>query len=70
MADDQWRAQVRRAAQVIFAAIALWLLGSWIGGQMGLPVKYAFLLDLSCLAALVWALVVLLRAWSARNEEN
>lgn len=70
MADDKWRKQIRTASQVIFGAMVLWLIGSWVGGAMGLAPRFAFLLDLACLAALVWALVVLLRAWIARNQEN
>ena len=70
MADDKWRKQIRLASQVIFGAMVLWLIGPWVGGAMGLAPRFAFLLDLACLAALVWALVVLLRAWMARNQEN
>ena len=42
--------------------------GSWIGGAMGAPVRFAFLLDLACLAAFVWAMVVLLKVRRARAE--
>ena len=70
MAQDKWRKQIRLASQVIFGAMLVWLVGSWAGGAIGLAPRFAFLLDLACLAALVWALVVLLRAWIARNQEN
>lgn len=70
MSEDKSRAQIKMASQVIFGAMVLWMLGSWAGGALGIAPRFAFLLDLACLAALVWALVVLLRAWIARNQEN
>lgn len=58
----------RLASIVIAVAVCGWWVGSWIGGRLGLPVRYAFLLDLACLAALVFALVLLLRVWRARRN--
>ena len=54
------RGQVRTAAFVVAAAMLLWVAGSWTGGQLGWPARYAFLLDFSALAAFFWALAVLL----------
>lgn len=64
------RKQVRLAAIVIAIAFPLWMAGSAIGGWLGLPVRYAFLLDLACMAALVWALVVLFRVWRQRQDNG
>ncbi len=60
--------QVRLAAVVIIVAFPLWLLVSWIGGQLGLPSRYAFLADFAALAAFAFALVILWRVWRERNE--
>ncbi len=69
MSEDRNRAQIRRAAQVIFGAMVLWMLGSWAGGALGIAPRFAFLLDMACLAALFWAFVVLIRAWMRMREE-
>jgi type VI protein secretion system component VasK len=58
---------VRTAAIVIAAAMVVWMAGGWIGGRMGWPIAYAIMLDLACLAALGWALVMVLRLWRDRN---
>ena len=66
--DDSLKTQTRQAAIVIFVAAVVWMAGSWIGGALGAPVRFAFLLDLACLAAFVWAMVVLLKVRRARAE--
>ena len=63
--------QVRIAAIVIIATMVLWMAGSWLGGRLGLPARFAFLVDFSALAAFFWALVVLARtAWQTRRHEG
>jgi hypothetical protein len=62
--------QARIASIVIFVAIGLWMLGSYLGGLYGLPVKYAFLMDFAALAAMVWSMVVLFKVWRARQEDK
>ena len=62
------RAQTRQASVVMLIAVVLWMAGSWVGGVLGLPVRWAFLLDLACLAALAWSVIVLLKVWRARQE--
>jgi hypothetical protein len=59
--------QVRVAAIVMAATMVLWIAGQFIGGQLGLPVRYVFLLDLAAIAALVWALAVTYFVWKARR---
>lgn len=59
--------QARLAAIVIFATMVLWMASQWIGGQIGLAARYAFLFDLAALAAFAWALIVLFRVWRARQ---
>ena len=63
-------AQVRLATIVSVAAFLLWMAGSALGGALGLPVRFAFRLDLMCIAALVWALAVLYRVWRRRQDNG
>ena len=62
--------QVRIAAIVIAATMVLWMLGSWLGGRLGLSARYAFLVDFSAMAAFFWALVVLVRASRRAREQE
>ncbi|MGG7644041.1 DUF5337 family protein [Rhodovulum sp. YNF3179] len=64
------RAETRLAAIVIIATMALWMGASYLGGRLGLPVRFAFLIDLAALAAFFWALVVLFRVWRKRQEHG
>ncbi|SDW23870.1 DUF5337 domain-containing protein [Litoreibacter albidus] len=65
--DPKMVKQARQAAIVIFATMLIWVGAQVIGGQLGLAPKYAFLLDMLAGAAFIWALVVLLRVWRARQ---
>lgn len=65
--DPRMVKQARQAAIVIFATMLIWVGAQVIGGQLGLPAKYAFLFDMMAGAAFVWALVVLLRVWRAKQ---
>ena len=57
------RKQIRLAAGVIIVAFAAWMAAQLLGGRLDLPVRYAFLVDMLCLAALFWALWVLFNVW-------
>lgn len=61
--SDRDRAQIRQASVLIVVAIAAWLGASFLGGRIGLPPRYALLVDMLCLAALGWALWVLVSVW-------
>lgn len=61
---------MQQASIVIICAMVLWMAGSALGGYLGLAPRFAFLLDLACLAAFAWALVVLLRVWRARQSNG
>ncbi|MGH1454339.1 MAG: DUF5337 domain-containing protein [Paracoccaceae bacterium] len=60
----------RAVALVIAGAMLLWLLAQWAGPKLGLPGRYALLIDFAALAAFVWALVVSLQIWRARQDSN
>lgn len=66
--DQRLVAQARQAAIVIFVTMAVWIGAQWLGGQMGWPVRYAFLFDLAAGAAFLWALIVLFRVWRRRQQ--
>lgn len=66
-APDLASAQIRIASIVIIVTMVVWMGASFIGGQIGLPTRYAFLIDLAALAAFFWALVNLYQAWRKRQ---
>lgn len=70
---DQDRALARQArlvAVVIAVTMLVWVAAQALGGRMGLPARYAFLVDFAALAAFVWALVVTFRLWRARRNNR
>lgn len=62
--------QARLAGGVIIVAMLGWMAASAIGGALGLPARYAFLIDFAALGAFVWALVVLFQVWRARQPRE
>lgn len=64
---DPQSKQARIASMVILVTFVAWMGASWIGGKIGLPVRYAFLFDFAALAAFFWALVVLVGVWRKRR---
>ena len=64
------RGQIRLAAIVMATTMILWMGASFLGGQLGLPPRFAFLFDLAAIAALVWALFVTYWVWKARRAER
>ncbi|MEO0681199.1 MAG: DUF5337 family protein [Pseudomonadota bacterium] len=61
--SDADKAQIRTASLVIIFAMVAWMGLSLLGGSLGLPVRFAFLIDMLCLAAFAWALFVLFNVW-------
>jgi di/tricarboxylate transporter len=59
--------KARLVALVLSVTIVLWVLGGWIGRDMDLDARYAFLLDFAALAGFFWALVVTWQIWRARR---
>ena len=62
------RRKARVASIVIMVAILGWMGASWIGGMIGLPIRFAFLFDFAAMAALLWAMVVLFQVWKSDQE--
>ncbi len=69
-AERHRRGQIRLAAIVMSATMVLWMGASFLGGQLGLPPRFAFLIDLAAIAALVWALFVTYWVWKARRADR
>jgi hypothetical protein len=65
---DQQKSQTRLASIVILVAMLSWMVVSFLGGKMGLPVRFAFLADFAAIAAFAWALIVLFKVWRQRQE--
>ena len=65
--QDKTARQTRLVALVIAGTMILWMAGQQIGAELGLPLKYTFLLDLAALAGFIWALVVTYQIWRARR---
>ena len=61
--SESEKAQIKQASIVIIVAMLAWMGLSVVGGQLGLPVRFAFLIDFACLAAFAWALFVLFNVW-------
>ena len=65
--DTQLKKQTRLASIVILVTMLGWMGISFLGGRLGLPVRYAFLVDFAAIAAFIWALYVLFNVWRARQ---
>lgn len=64
---DTSKGQIRMAAAVIIVTMVAWMGASFLGGRIGLEVRYAFLVDLLALAGFAWALIVLFFVWRKRQ---
>lgn len=68
--DRQITRQGRIAALVVAIAMSIWIAAQWVGPQLGLQMRYAFLIDFAAMAAFVWAFVVALQVWRARQNDG
>jgi hypothetical protein len=66
-AEVQRAARARLVGIVLAATMVLWMGAQWVGGQLGLEARYAFLFDLAAIAAFVWAMVVTYQIWRGRQ---
>ncbi len=73
MNEQQEKALARKGQTVglvIAGTMLIWLAANWAGPALGLPGRYAFLIDLLALAALFWAMVVTFQIWQARRADK
>lgn len=66
--EQQLAKQGRMVAVVIASAMLFWVLAQWLGPQMGLPGRFAILIDLAVLAALLWSMIVTYQIWRKRQD--
>ncbi|MBT8418359.1 MAG: DUF5337 domain-containing protein [Silicimonas sp.] len=60
--------QTRLVSIVIAATMIGWMGAQWLGGQIGLPDRFVFLVDLFALAGFLWALIVTWQIWRKRRD--
>jgi hypothetical protein len=73
MTEDQERALARRGrviGLVIAGTMLIWLAANWAGPALGLPGRFAFLVDMLALAALFWAMVMTFQIWQVRRADK
>ncbi|GLT10562.1 DUF5337 domain-containing protein [Sulfitobacter sp. PR48] len=73
MSEQSDKAQSRKGqtvALVIAGTMLIWLAANWAGPALGLPGRYALLIDFAALAALFWSLVVAYQLWQARRAAD
>ncbi len=66
--DRELGRQGRTVALVIALTMILWFVAQSAGGWLGLPGRYAFLVDLFALAGFLWALIVTWQIWHKRRK--
>jgi len=55
---------------VIAGTMLIWLAAQWIGPAMGLPGRFAFLIDLAALATFIWAMINTYWIWRERQKDS
>ena len=68
--DKKIAAKGRQISLVIAGTMILWIAVQFIGRQLGLPGRYALLLDFAALAALIYAGVNILQLRRMRRESK
>ncbi|TNF22007.1 MAG: hypothetical protein EP318_05155 [Rhodobacteraceae bacterium] len=67
--EHQIARQGRLTALVIAGTMLIWLAAQFIGPRIGLPGRYALLVDLLALAAFLWAFVNIYQIWRKRQDK-
>lgn len=60
--------QGRVVALVIAGSMLFWIVAQWLGPQIGVAGRYAILIDLLVMAALVWSMLVTYQIWRKRQR--
>ncbi|MBU2982076.1 DUF5337 domain-containing protein [Lentibacter algarum] len=66
--DKEHKHKGQVASLVIVITMLIWIAAQWVGPAVGLPGRYALLVDFAAIGALIWALVVTLQVWRARRD--
>lgn len=67
--EQQIARQGRLTALVIAGTMLIWLAAQFIGPRIGLPGRFALLVDLLALAAFLWAFVNIYQIWRKRQDK-
>jgi len=73
MRRDKDRSEARQGrlvALVIAGSMLIWIAAQALGPWLGLPGRYALLIDFAVMAALFWALVVTYQIWRKRRDNQ
>jgi hypothetical protein len=62
--------QGRIVALVIAGSMLFWIAASSVGPALGLPGRFAILIDLAVLAALLWSMIVTYQIWRKRQNRK
>ena len=69
--DEKALARQGRTVSIVIAVTMLaWMGAQWLGGKLGLPDRFVFLVDLFALAGFLWALIVTWQIWRKRRESS
>ena len=68
--DHKIARQGRVVSLVIAGTMLFWIAVQWLGPEIGLTMRYAFLIDLGVLAAFFWALLVSFQLWRKRQTDD
>lgn len=68
--DRHLAKKARMVALVIALTMLIWLGAQWLGGKLGMPARYAFLLDFMALAGFFWAFVVIYQIWRDARQQD
>ncbi|MEP5154536.1 DUF5337 domain-containing protein [Planktotalea sp.] len=60
--------QGRTVALVIAGSMVFWIVAQALGPMLGMPGRFALLIDFAVLAALVWSMVVIYQIWRKRQN--
>lgn len=68
--DQEMTRKGRHVAMVIAGAMVIWFGAGLLGASLGWPGRYALLIDLAALAALVYAFVNIYQIWRMRRNSQ
>ena len=68
--DQQIARKGRVTAMVIAGTAVLWVLATFIGGEMGWSNRTRALFDLLALAGVTWAFVLIYQIWRTRQSNQ
>ncbi|WP_425039562.1 DUF5337 domain-containing protein [Primorskyibacter sp. S187A] len=68
--DTEIAKQGRVTALVIAGSMLIWIAAQALGPALGLPGRYALLVDFLVLAALFWAMVNIFQIWRKRRNSQ